>query len=109
MYSQPFVPAAAENPRPSSERLDFAFLTNHAKTLLLVAHDPRIRMADVASQLGITERSVNRIIADLSRSGYIHREREGRRNVYSVNHDLPLGLRIQRDLDIRSLFSILGS
>jgi DNA-binding IclR family transcriptional regulator len=103
------VPVPPAKPRFPDDDLDFAFLTNHAKTLLLVAHDPRIRMAEVARQLGITERSVHRIIADLANAGYLHREREGRRNVYTVNADLPFGLRIQRDLDIRTLFSILGS
>ena len=86
---------------------DFAFVTNHGKTLLLIAHDQRIRMRDIADRLHITERATQRIVADLARAGYLERERDGRRNIYSVRTDIPLGLPIQRDIDIGSLLSIL--
>ncbi len=86
---------------------DFEFLTNHAKTLLLIAHDQRIRMRDMAGLLHITERATQRIVADLAKAGYVDREREGRRNVYSVRTDAPLGLPIQRDVDIGSLLAVL--
>ena len=86
---------------------DFAFLTNHGKTLLLIAHDQQIRMRDIADRLRITERATQRIVADLARAGYIERERNGRRNHYNVRTDIPLGLPIQRDIDIGSLLSIL--
>jgi hypothetical protein len=86
---------------------DFAFLTNHGKTLLLIARDRRIRMRDIAGLLQITERATQRIVADLAKAGYIEREREGRRNHYSVRTDVPLGLPIQRDVDIGSLLDVL--
>jgi DNA-binding MarR family transcriptional regulator len=86
---------------------DFAFLTNHGKTLLLIAHDSRIRIRDMAHLLQITERATQRIVGDLDRAGYVDREREGRRNVYTVRTDVPLGLPIQRDIDIGSLLAIL--
>jgi DNA-binding Lrp family transcriptional regulator len=86
---------------------DFAFLTNHGKTLLLIAQDRRIRMRDIAHRLEITERATQRIVADLAKAGYIDREREGRRNRYSVRADVPLGLPIQRDVDIGSLLGVL--
>jgi MarR family len=86
---------------------EFSFLTNHGKTLLLIAHDPRIRMRDIARLLDITERRTQRIVADLARAGYIDREREGRRNLYTVSTHLPLGLPIQRDTDIGALLAIL--
>jgi len=86
---------------------EFAFLTNHGKTLLLIAHDPRIRMRDIARLLDITERRTQRIVADLAGAGYINREREGRRNLYTVSTHLPLGLPTQRDADIGALLAIL--
>jgi DNA-binding IclR family transcriptional regulator len=86
---------------------DFAFLTNHGKTLLLIAHDLRIRMRDIADLLGITERATQRIVADLARAGYLARQRDGRRNLYSLSPDLPLGLPTQRDIDIRALLALL--
>ncbi len=86
---------------------DFAFLTNHAKTLILIAHDPRIRIRDIATRLHITERTSQRIVADLAKAGYLDLRREGRRNVYSVKTHLPLGLPIQRDINVGSLLAIL--
>ena len=87
---------------------EFGFLTSHGKTLLLIADDPRIRMRDIAALLHVTERATQRIVADLARAGYIDRQREGRRNVYTVRTDLPLGLPLQRDIDIGALVGVLG-
>ena len=85
----------------------FSFLTNHGKTLLLIADDPRIRLRDIAVVLDITERATHRIVGDLDRAGYVERTREGRRNFYSVRTQLPLGLPIQRDVDIGALLAIV--
>ena len=85
----------------------FRFLTNHAKTLILIADDRRIRIRDIASQLDITERATQRIVADLVNAGYVDRWREGRRNVYTVKAHVPLGLPTQRDINVASLLAIL--
>jgi DNA-binding Lrp family transcriptional regulator len=47
-------------------------------------------MRDVAVRVGITERAVQRIVAELEQGGYLTITREGRRNRYEVNPDLPL-------------------
>jgi len=99
------MPAAPAPTTPTTP--GFGFLTNHGKTLLLIAQDPRIRMRDIAALLAITERATQKIVADLERAGYIEREREGRRNVYTVRTHLPLGLPTQRDIDLRALLDIL--
>jgi predicted transcriptional regulator len=88
---------------------EFSFLTNHGKALLLIAGDPRIRMRDIASRLGITERATQRIVADLAEAGYVDRAREGRRNIYDVRTDMPLGLPLQRDVDIGTLLAIVAA
>jgi DNA-binding MarR family transcriptional regulator len=98
---------ATENAERSRPAPEFSFLTNHGKTLLLIAHDPRIRIRDIARLLDITERRTQRIVADLANAGYIERERNGRRNFYTVSTHLPLGLPTQRDADIGSLLAIL--
>ncbi len=97
----------AEKIAASHAAPDFAFLTNHGKALLLIAQDRRIRIRDIAERLDITERATQRIVADLAKAGYIERERDGRRNLYSVGRHLPLGLPIQRDIDIGALLAIL--
>lgn len=88
---------------------EFSFLTNHGKALLLIAGDPRIRVRDLASRLGITERATQRIVADLAAAGYVDRAREGRRNIYEVRTDMPLGLPLQRDVDIGTLLAIVAT
>ena len=100
-----------ESTEDSRSTPEFSFLTNHGKALLLIAHDPRIRIRDIAGGLGITERRTQRIVADLAEAGYLERERErerdGRRNLYTVSTHLPLGLPTRRDTDIGSLLAIL--
>ena len=88
---------------------DFRLLTNHGNTLLLIARDPRIRVRDLATLLDITDRAAQRIVADLISTGYLDREREGRRNVYHVRTHLPLRLPFQRDLDVKSLLAIMAT
>lgn len=63
----------------------WTLLTNHGRVLLIIAGDPDVRLRDVAESVGITERSVQMIVADLEDAGYITRERRGRRNHYAVN------------------------
>jgi hypothetical protein len=68
----------------------WTFLTSHARVLLLVAHDPGVRLRDIAASLDITERSAFAIITDLAEAGYVVKEKNGRRNRYHVQAHLPL-------------------
>lgn len=94
---------------PAPDKREFSFLTNHGKALVLIGSDARIRMRDIAARLAITERATQRIVADLAEAGYIDRSREGRRNSYTVRTDMPLGLPLQRDLDIGTLLAIVAT
>jgi DNA-binding IclR family transcriptional regulator len=69
----------------------WSFLTGHAQVLLAVARDPDVRVRSIAEAVGITERYAYQVLSDLQKAGYVHRERRGRRNRYSVNRDLALG------------------
>ena len=68
----------------------WSFLTNHARVLLCIAHDPGARLRDIAASLGITDRSVYGIVTDLTAAGYVIKHRDGRRNVYQIQAHLPL-------------------
>jgi hypothetical protein len=68
----------------------WTFLTTHARVLLLVAHDPGVRLRDIAASLDITERSAFGIITDLVKAGYVIKEKDGRRNRYHIQAHLPL-------------------
>ena len=69
---------------------DWSFLTNHARALMCIAHDPGVRLRDIATQLGITERSAYGIVNDLVGAGYVLKDKDGRRNRYEIQAHLPL-------------------
>jgi predicted transcriptional regulator len=58
--------------------------------LLCIADDPGIRLREIGAHVGITERAAHRIVGELESSGYVTRRRNGRRNHYTVNTQLPL-------------------
>jgi DNA-binding MarR family transcriptional regulator len=68
----------------------WSYLTNHALVLVCVADDPYIRLVDIASQVGITTRAVQKILGDLEMEGAIDRTKDGRNNTYAVNPDCSL-------------------
>jgi DNA-binding Lrp family transcriptional regulator len=82
------IPRNDEN--RSSRPPSWGFLTNHAHVLVCVAHDPGIRLRDIAAAVGITERASHKIVSELVEEGYLLREREGRRNRYQVVGARPL-------------------
>jgi hypothetical protein len=69
---------------------NWSFLTNHARVLLCIAHDPGVRLRDIAASLGITERSAYGIVTDLTAAGYVVKQKDGRRNRYQIQAHLPL-------------------
>jgi len=69
---------------------DWGFLTNHARVLLFIAHDPGARLRDIAAGLGITERRAHGIIRDLAEAGYLVMQKDGRRNRYQIQAHLPV-------------------
>ena len=68
----------------------WTFLTNHGRVLLLIAHDPGVRLRDIAARLDITERTAYGIVTDLAQAGYIVKQKDGRRNRYQIQTHLPL-------------------
>jgi DNA-binding MarR family transcriptional regulator len=68
----------------------WTLLSNHGHVLICLANDPHMRLRDVASVVGITERAIQRIILDLEQADMLTREREGRRNRYRINATQPL-------------------
>ena len=94
-------------PRQSSAT--WTFLTRHAQVLLCIAADSGIRLRDIGDQVGITERAAHRIVGELVEAGYISRERQGRRNRYTIRPDLPLPDALARDQRVGDLLDVLVS
>ena len=86
---------------------EYQFLTNHAQVLLCVAHDPGIRLRDIAQTVGVTERSAHRIVSQLVDDGYVVRERIGRRNIYKVKPELPLRHALIQEVEQRRIGDLL--
>ncbi|MGB0743096.1 MAG: helix-turn-helix transcriptional regulator [Opitutales bacterium] len=61
------------------------FFTNHAHVLICLARNPEQPLREVALSVGITERAVQRIVAELEVAGYLERERIGRQNCYFIH------------------------
>lgn len=86
---------------------EWTFLTNHAHVLLCLARDPTMRMRDIAAEVGITERAVQRIIGELEGAGYIARVRKGRRNAYRVHGALCLRHPVEQHRRISDLIRLI--
>ena len=69
---------------------DWSLLTNHAWVLLCIAHDPGVRLRDIAARVGVTERTAYGIVTDLTEAGYVVKHKDGRRNRYQIQAHLPL-------------------
>ena len=106
----PLKPAStkkAKKKRRGSEHWNF--LSNHAHVVSCIAHDPNIRLRDVASAVGITERAVQRIVADLEDAGFISRTRSGRCNRYQIHAQRPLRHPLESHQKLRALLTLLAA
>jgi hypothetical protein len=86
----------------------WSFLTNHGRILLCVAHDPGVRLRDIAASLNITERSAFGILADLAEAGYVVKEKDGRRNRYHIQAHLPLPEPVGRESTVGEVLALLA-
>jgi DNA-binding MarR family transcriptional regulator len=86
----------------------WTFITNHAAVLTLLDREERLTSREIAIALGITERTVIRIIKDLESEGYITKRREGRVNRYTINKGLPLRRNDQREVHVHELLQLIS-
>lgn len=93
----------------SSQTKSWTFLTNHTHVLVLLHNEPNLVLREVAKRVGITERAVQRIIADLERGKFVRREKVGRRNRYEVIVDKPLRHPIESHRNIGDLLTLVNS
>jgi DNA-binding MarR family transcriptional regulator len=107
MYHLFMKPASRKRQQGSQAAGSWDFLTNHAHVLTCVAADPGIRLRDIASTVGITERAAHRIVSELVEEGYVLREREGRRNRYQVVPELPLRHPLVEERAVGDLLRVL--
>jgi predicted transcriptional regulator len=87
----------------------WTFLTNHAHVLVCLSKGHHDTLREVANCVGITERAVQRIVADLETANIITREKEGRRNTYQVNLDVHLRHDLEAHKTIGDLMEMVKS
>jgi hypothetical protein len=93
--------------RYHGEMSEWSFFTNHARVLVCIAQDPGARLRDIATTLDITERSAFGIVTDLVQGGYVVKEKDGRRNRYRIETNLPLRRSVGRDPTIGEVLAVL--
>ncbi|HEX8630475.1 MAG TPA: winged helix-turn-helix domain-containing protein [Catenuloplanes sp.] len=71
-------------------RPGWTFLSNHAHVLVCLDRDNDMTMREIAEQVGITLRAVQKIVADLTADGYLRVQHRGRRNHYLLDGSRPL-------------------
>jgi DeoR/GlpR family transcriptional regulator of sugar metabolism len=89
--------------------LKWTFLTNHAVVLNFISNHPMITAYELAFEVGISERAIRRIIAELQEGGYLKKKKKGRRIEYQVKHHAPLRHKTQRDKAVGDLLKVLSA
>ncbi|MEM7434653.1 MAG: winged helix-turn-helix domain-containing protein [Myxococcota bacterium] len=92
-------------PKPAA----WTFLSNHSHVLVTIARDPDIRVREIASAVGLTERAVQRILGELEEAGALVRTRQGRRTHYEIRRDLPLRHPIESAHSVGELLRLVES
>ena len=93
----------------SSEEPHWNFLSSYAHVLICLAENPQARMREIASQVGLTERTVYRLITRLDEAGILKRRRRGRRNYYEITASTPLPHPLEARCSMENLLrTVLG-
>ena len=85
----------------------WTLLTGHGHVLVEIARNPDARIRDISPVVGLTERTVQAIVADLEAAGYLTRTRVGRRTRYTVDPDSPFRHSAQEGLRVGPLLDQL--
>jgi DNA-binding transcriptional ArsR family regulator len=93
--------------KPADAEAQWTFLSNHTHVLVCLAADAEQTLRDVASKVGITERAVQRIVAELEAAGALTRERDGRRNRYRLDTSLPLRHPLEKHRSIGDVLALV--
>jgi len=85
----------------------WTFLSNHTHVLVCLAANGEQTLREVAARVGVTERAVQRIVADLEEAGVLERQRDGRRNTYVIHADVPLRHALEAHCRIGDLIGLV--
>ena len=92
---------------PETAGAQWTFFTNHAHVLIVLAQSPNLTTREIGELVGITERAVQKIIADLEQEGYLSKNRVGRNNEYRLSLNRPLRHPIERHRRIGDIVGLI--
>jgi hypothetical protein len=92
---------------PDERNANWTLLTGHGRVLVEIAGNPQARIRDISSVVGLTERTVQAIVADLEAADYLTRSRTGRRTRYTINPDSQFRHSAQKGLQVGPLLALL--
>ena len=94
---------------PGESGGSWTLLTGHGHVLVEIARNPEARIRDISAVVGLTERTVQAVVADLEADGYLTRTRAGRRTRYTVNHDSLFRHSAQEGLRVGPFLALLSA
>lgn len=100
----PTKPSKAAAPAPAG----WTFLTNHTHVLVTLSREPEMRIRDLADEVGITQRAVQRILAELTADGVLKVAKQGRRNSYKINRRVRLRHPLESSHNLGELLDLLS-
>lgn len=103
------IPQPASTSKGGPKASGWTFLTNHTHVLLCLYRNPEITLREVALLVGITERMVQKIVAELVEAAYMEVTRVGRRNTYRITVDKKLRHPLESHRSIGDMLENLSS
>ena len=89
------------------EKGQWTFLSNHGRVFVFIASHPKSTTEAISREVGLTQRGVQKIIAELEAAGYVATHKEGRCNAYVIHPELPMRHRLERDHAVGDLLQTL--
>jgi Mn-dependent DtxR family transcriptional regulator len=86
---------------------EWTLFSNYGHVLVCLAGNPRVRLREVAAQVGITERAVQKIVRDLQEAGYVSVSKQGRCNRYRINRRKSLRHPLESHCNVGRLLSLI--
>ena len=90
------------------EKGQWTFLSNHGRVFVYIAKQPKSTTEVISREVGLTQRGVQKIIAELEVAGYIARRKEGRCNLYIVHPELPMRHHLEHEHAVGDILQALG-
>jgi DNA-binding Lrp family transcriptional regulator len=86
---------------------EWSLITNHGLVLAAISRNSKKTIREISDDVGITERTAYSIVVDLEKAGYIKRTKVGTRNIYTINHEMPLVNRLS-DAPAGDMLALFG-